>query len=310
MSVGQPRVAVLYDRLRPEERLLFEAFERLGVDVERRYAPHERCTLSGEEAVAVAPVVVQRCVSQTRGLALTRIYEARGALVLNDSGVATVCGDKLATSAALARHGVPTPHTEIAFDVDTALEACERLGYPVVLKPTIGSWGRMVSRLADRDAVEAVLEHKRALGGPEHGVIYLQEHVRKPGRDIRAFVVGDAVVAAIDRASDHWITNTARGAIASRREVDDTIGDLALRAARAVGGGIVAVDLVESERGLLVLEVNHTMEYRNSIDTTGVDIPAAIARYALAALDERLASPGRVPAAPAQGAPVPLRAVA
>ena len=152
MSVGQPRVAVLYDRLRPEERLLFDAFERLGVDVERRYAPHERCTLSGEEAVAVAPVVVQRCVSQTRGLALTRIYEARGALVLNDSGVATVCGDKLATSAALARHGVPTPHTEVAFDVDTALEGVlkrvgSRLGFEGVPREKDSVVRRLDNRL-------------------------------------------------------------------------------------------------------------------------------------------------------------------
>lgn len=310
MSPQPAHVAVLYDRLRPEERLLFDAFERLGVDVERRYAPAERCIVSGGEAGEAPSVVVQRCVSQTRGLALTRLYEARGSLVVNGSDVATVCGDKLATSAALARHGVPTPRTEVAFDADSALEACERLGYPVVLKPIVGSWGRMVSRLADRDAVEAVLEHKRALGGPDHGVIYLQEHVRKPGRDIRAFVVGGAVIAAIDRASDHWITNTARGAVASRREVDDAIADVASRAARAVGGGVLAVDMVESERGLLVLEVNHTMEYRNSIDTTGVDIPAAIARYALAALDRRLAASAAVTTPAAQSVAAHLRAVA
>ena len=310
MSVRRPDVAIVYDRIRPEERLLFDAFERLGVAAEHRYAPHEVHALSGEGAGDLPAVALQRCVAQTRGLALTRVYEAHGVRVLNGSAVAAACGDKLATSAALGRHGVPTPRTMVAFDHDAALDACDRLGYPVVLKPTVGSWGRMVSRLSDRDAVEAVLEHKRALGGPEHGVIYLQEHVVKPGRDIRAFVVGGRVIAAIERASDHWITNTARGAIASRRELDDDVIDLAGRAAAAVGGGILAVDLVESERGLLVLEVNHTMEFRNSIETTGVDIPAAIARHVLEVLEGGAgARPGPVREAVAAHASV-LRAVA
>jgi len=145
----------------------------------------------------------------------------------------------------------------------------------------VGSWGRMVSRLSDPDAVMAVLEHKEVLGGPAHRVIYLQEHVVKPGRDIRAFVVGDRVVAAIYRESDHWITNTARGGVARACPVDEALSEIALRAARAVGGGVLAVDLLESDRGLLVVEVNHTMEFRNSIDTTGVDIPAEVVRHAL-----------------------------
>src|SRR5680860_149957 len=132
----------------------------------------------------------------------------------------------------------------------------------------------MVSRLNDRDAVEAVLEHKQALGGPDHKIFYLQEFIDKPGRDIRAFVIGDQVVAAIHRTSDHWITNTARGAVASNRPLDEELVALASRAAAAVGGGVLAVDLMESERGLLVTEVNHTMEFRNSVTTTGVDIPA------------------------------------
>jgi len=293
---ASPRIALVYDRLRPEEQLLIAAFERLGVPLEQRYAPHEAFDVgSGAGFSHDSPhVVLQRCVGQTRGLALTRLYEALGSRVLNDASVAATCSDKLATSAALERAGVPTPRTLMVFDADQAHAAADRLGYPVVLKPVVGSWGRMVSRLNDRDALEAVLEHKRALGGPDHGVFYLQEHVAKPGRDIRAFVVGDDVIAAIYRTSEHWITNTARGAQASNCPVDATIEDLARRAARAVGGGIVAVDLVESERGLLVLEVNHTMEFRNSIATTGVDIPAAIVRYARdAAAAEQAVREGR-----------------
>jgi [lysine-biosynthesis-protein LysW]---L-2-aminoadipate ligase len=278
----RPRLAVVYDRLRPEERMLFDAFDRERIDAVRVYAPHQAFDFA---ALPPRPfdLVLGRCVSHTRGLALARLYEALGSVVVNASGVIETCGDKLATNAALARSGVPTPRTGVAFTVDAALELCESFGYPVVLKPVVGSWGRMVSRLSDRDAVEAVLEHKEVLGGPAHKVFYVQEFVRKPGRDIRAFVIGDRVVAAIYRTSDHWITNTARGGAASDCPLHDDLVDLTLRAARAVGGGVLAVDLLESdERGLLVIEVNHTMEFRNSVVTTGVDIPALVVRHALA----------------------------
>jgi [lysine-biosynthesis-protein LysW]--L-2-aminoadipate ligase len=309
VSADSPRIAVVYDRLRPEERLLFDAFEAAGVAVDRLYAPNLAFDL-GAAPERRYDVVLERCVSQARGLALARLFAAAGSVVLNRPEVIETCGDKLATSAVLAAAGVPTPRTVVAFGAEEALARCEELGYPVVLKPVVGSWGRMVSRLSDADAVAAVLEHKEVLGGPAHRVIYLQEHVDKPGRDIRAFVVGDRVVAAIYRESEHWITNTARGAVASRRELDDDVADLAGRAAAAVGGGILAVDLVESERGLLVLEVNHTMEFRNSIETTGVDIPAAIARHVLDVLEAgALVRPAPAQDATAAHAAV-LRAVA
>ena len=284
-------VTLVYDRLRPEERSLLDAFHRLGVEVEERYAPN----LTFDVGEAGRPdwtgrVVLERCTSQARALAVTRLATGLGATAINAPGVIATCGDKVATSAALEACGVPTPRTGVAFDVAGALELCERLGYPVVLKPCVGSWGRMVSRLSDADAVAAVVEHKSVLGGPDHKVLYFQEHVRKPGRDIRAFVAsspvtGDEVFAAIYRTSEHWITNTARGAVASNCPVTDELAAVAIRAARAVGGGVLAVDLIESERGLLVVEVNHTMEFRNSIEVTGVDIPGRVAAFATGHVD-------------------------
>lgn len=278
-----PRIGVVYDRLRPEERMLFDAFERNGVPFEKLYAPDLAVDFDALASLGRFDVVLERSLSQTRGLALARLFEAAGATVVNSARVIELCGDKLATNAALARAGVPVPRSGVAFTREAVLELCERFGYPVVMKPTVGSWGRMVSRLSDRDAVEAVLEHKEVLGGPGHKVHYLQEYIRKPGRDIRAFVVGDQVIAAIYRNSEHWITNTARGAVATNCPVTPTIERISASAARAVGGGIVAVDLLESERGLLVIEVNHTMEFRNSVATTGVDIPAEVVRHAVAA---------------------------
>ena len=277
-----PRIAVVYDRLRPEEKMLFDAFDRQGVAFDKLYAPQLVCDFSALSDLPQYDVVLERCISQTRGLAISRIFTALGARVLNTPEVIEICGDKLATNAALARARVPTPRTGVAFGTESAVKLAERFGYPVVLKPTVGSWGRMVSKLNDQDALEAVLEHKEVLGGPQHKVFYLQEFVRKPGRDIRVFVVGGEVVAAIYRTSEYWVTNTARGAVASNCALYGELVQTALAAAQAVGGGVLAVDVLESERGLLVNEVNHTMEFRNSVSTTGVDIPAKVVQYALA----------------------------
>lgn len=275
---GDPRaVAVVYDRLRPEERLLFDALDGAGLSVSRLYA--NDLAWRSDAAMARADVVLLRTLSQARTLAIARMFEAEGLPVVNAARVVETCGDKAATSAALKAAGVPQPRSGVAFGREAVLALCDAFGWPVVIKPVVGSWGRMVSRLSDADAVDAVLEHKRVLGGPSHQVFYVQEHVDKPGRDIRAFVLGDRVVAAITRESDHWITNTARGAQARGREVDDALARVAQGAARAVGGGALAVDLVESSRGLLVMEVNHTMEFRNSIEPTGVDLPARIAAW-------------------------------
>jgi [lysine-biosynthesis-protein LysW]--L-2-aminoadipate ligase len=156
------------------------------------------------------------------------------------------------------------------------------MGYPVVLKPAIGSWGRLLAKVNDREAAEALLEHKQVLGSYHHSIFYIQEYIPKPERDIRAFVIGDETVGAIYRCSPHWITNTARGGHATNCPVTSELNDMCVRAAHAVGGGVLGVDLLEDpERGLLVNEVNYTIEFRNSIDTTGVDIPGRVVDYVL-----------------------------
>ncbi|HEX3303670.1 MAG TPA: lysine biosynthesis protein LysX, partial [Thermomicrobiales bacterium] len=216
-----------------------------------------------------------------RALYTLRVLNDWGIPTVNTYQVASTCGDKLLTSSALAQAGVPIPRTILAYDHDSALAAIEEIGYPVVMKPAIGSWGRLLSRINDRDAAEAILEHKTTLGSFHHGAFYIQEYVNKPGRDIRSFVVGDETICAIYRDSPHWITNTARGGVATNCPVTPEINELSLRSARAVGGGVVAIDLLESENGILVNEVNYTMEFRNSIDTTGVNIPARIVDYVI-----------------------------
>ncbi|MGH2532501.1 MAG: lysine biosynthesis protein LysX [Thermomicrobiales bacterium] len=279
-------VGILQSRVRVEEKLLLAEIDRRGVEVVR--FDDRNLALDLQRPSFGVDVVVERCINHLRALYALRVLNDWGIPTVNTYDVANTCGDKVLTSAALVRAGVPTPRTILAFTPESALDAIEELGYPVVMKPAVGSWGRLLSKVNDRDAAEAILEHKVTLGSFHHGAFYLQEYINKPGRDIRSFVVGDETICAIYRDSSHWITNTARGGVATNCPVTPEIDALSLAAARAVGGGVVAVDLLEGDAGLLVNEVNYTMEFRNSIDTTGVDIPAKIVDYVLAvAADSR-----------------------
>ena len=278
-------MGILYSRVRAEEKLLFEEFDRRGVELE---LIDDNTLIFDITAAAHArrfqgfDVVVERCISHGRALYSLRILNDQGIKTVNTALVADNCGNKLQTTSALTAAGVPQPRCLVAYTPESALEAIERLGYPVVLKPAVGSWGRLLSKINDREAAEAILEHKEVLGSYHHSIFYIQEYVQKPLRDIRAFVVGGETIAAIYRASEHWITNTARGGKASNCPVTPELNDLCVRAAKAVGGGVVAIDVFEDpERGLLVNEVNYTMEFRNSIAPTGVNIPAKVVDFCL-----------------------------
>lgn len=275
------RIGVLVSRIRVEEKLLLEALTARGVAFE--VLDDQDLVLDLEHPLSGYDVVLDRCISHSRALSILRVFNDWGIPTVNTCEVVANCGDKLVTTSLLRRVGVPIPRTLVAFTPEAALEAIEQVGYPAVLKPAIGSWGRLLSKVNDREAAEAVLEHKAVLGGYPHHVYYIQEYIRKPGRDVRAFVVGSETIAAIYRQSPHWITNTARGGQASRCPVTPELDDLCVRAARAVGGGVLALDILEDpDRGYLVNEVNHTTEFRNSIAPTGVDIPGRIVDYVLA----------------------------
>ena len=281
------KVGLLHSLVRPEEKLLIQEFrQRPGVDL--RMIDDRKLSFNLGRDRFDLHVLLERCINHSRALHGLRLFESAGVRCVNSSLVAGVCGDKILTSVQLREHGVPQPEVRIAFTEQSTLEAIEEMGYPVVLKPAVGSWGRLLAKVNDRDAAESILEHKAILGTYHHSIFYIQQYVEKSGRDIRSFVIGDECVAAIYRYSGHWITNTARGGRAENCPVTDELRDISVRAARAVGSGIVAADLFETPEGLLVNEVNYTMEFRNSIDTTGVNIPGLIVEHVLdAAREER-----------------------
>ena len=277
---------MLYDLIRWEEKAIVDVAKKKGVQVNLHDARELVLDATGTGSEIADHLVLERCVSHYRNIHATATLESLGHRVVNSFQSAQISSDKLFGSLALARAGIPTPRTFVAFTEEAALKSLEKLGYPAVLKPVVGSWGRLSALIKDRDFATAILEDREYMY-PMYQVYYLQEYVKRPPRDIRSFVVGDRTVAAIYRSSSSdWRTNTARGGRAEACPVTPELDELSLRSARAVGGEIVGVDLMESPEGLVVHEVNNTTEFKNTVPATGVDIPGLIVDY-LVSLEKR-----------------------
>lgn len=275
------RIAILITHVRAEEKLLIGAFEARGIQPDIILDRDLNFDVTGD-AGQLAPsgvpwseyaLVMERCVSTSRGLYALAILNSWGIPTINTYETAAICADKLRTSIALAQAGVPQPQVRVTFEPNSALEALDQMGYPAVLKPVTGSWGRLLARVTNRESAEAIIEHRQTLGDYNHHTYYAQAYINKPDRDIRAFVIGDRTICAIYRTSPHWITNTARGGQATNCPITPNLDAICTRAAQAVGGGILAIDVLEDTDGqFLVNEINHTMEFRNSSAPTGIDI--------------------------------------
>ena len=278
MSSG---LSILYDTIRWEEKALFDAGKKKGIDIEM--VDCKNLFLNLDKSKEKFDTVIQRCVSYYRSLHSTAALEGKGVNVINSLNTSILAGNKLFTHMLLQKNGIPTPFSAVAFSEEAALELLKAEGYPMVLKPTVGSWGRMIALLKDRDSAEGIMESRERMY-PIYQVYYMEEFVQRPPRDIRAIMVGDKVVAAIYRYSGdgQWKTNMALGGKAEECKVTKELEDICIKAKNAVQGQIVGVDLMESKKnGLVVHEVNNTTEYKNTVRVTGVDIPALMIDYAM-----------------------------
>lgn len=282
------KIGMLHSTIRGDEKLLIKAakerkIELVPVDIRKQI-------LNPDTWRDKFDVVLERCVSTTLGMHAINFFESLDVPVVNPSAVAQLCIDKFATSLRLQNKNVPTIAFAMTFTEAQAHDTIEQLGgYPVVIKPATGSWGRLLAKINDSDALEAVLEHKSVLGTPPHKAFYIQKYIEKNGRDIRVTMVGDKAVCAIYRETKHWITNTARGAKAIPLKVDKRslksrrlfkdLEKISKAASRAVGGGVLGIDVFETKDGYLINEVNHTTEFKNVQKVTGVDVASAILRY-------------------------------
>ena len=288
-------VGILYSRIRRDEKLLLEELRERDHEVTKIDVRKQQFNVS--EAPTVfddVDVVVDRCLATSRSVYATKFVDAYDVPVVNAPETAEVCADKVKNSLALVDADVPTPNTDVAFTKDAAMESIEEFGYPCVLKPVVGSWGRLMAKIDSRSAAEAILEHKETLGHYEHKVFYVQEFVDKPGRDIRVLATDGEPVAAMVRSSDHWLTNAAKGAETDTFELDDRALELVEKASDAVGGGLLGIDLMETgvdeETGEVedytVHEVNHTVEFKALDDVSDVDVPARVVDWLETKVDQ------------------------
>ncbi len=280
--MGRVSVLLLYDVLRWEEKSFIETSKKLDIDIIPVHVPAIYGRVGNDDSLNFrdADVGLQRCVSFYNSLESTILVESYGKDVINRSNTIMVCQDKLWTTALLIRNGIPVPETYVAFNHDTVPKVAERLGYPFVIKPVYGSWGRLLALIDDEEDMRSIVEHRTYMHNPLYNIYYIQEYVKKPGRDIRVFTVGDEVPVAIYRYSSHWITNTARGGKAVAARVDPELEEIALKAAKAVGGQFLGIDVFEDpERGYLVNEVNAVTEFKNTVAVTGYDLTRKVLEY-------------------------------
>ena len=273
------KITVLYDAIRLEEKLLIKAAERHDVKIEM--VDCKRLFIDLNKNTREFDTVLQRCVSYYRNIHSTATLEGLGARVVNCLNTGLLAGNKLFTHMLLQKAGIPTPEATMAFSKESAMESLEKNGFPRIIKPTVGSWGRMVSKLNDIDSAEGVIESRESMH-PVYQMYFLEEFVQRPPRDIRAIVIGDVVAGAIYRVSNdsNWKTNTHLGGSAEVCEVSNELEDICIKAKNTVQGEIVGVDLMESnDKGLVVHEINNTTEFRNVVKVTGIDIPTQILDY-------------------------------
>ena len=275
---------IFYSRLRMEEKALYKATEvrglrEVGVTVNFRDVG-DLIWLDDFDGVQAGDVALCRCVGQTQNIALTQLLESRDVRVINPSATMLLCGDKIATAALLDRKAIPQPAWRFAGSSEAAVKAAEALGYPVVFKPAVGSWGRLLAKVSDREACEAVVEHKAHMG-PAHSVFFIQKYVEKGGFDLRAVMIGGKTATLMKRSSDHWITNTARGGNPESFPMDAELEDLLNRTAQAIGGDFLAVDVFQTPEGWVINEVNGQPEFHGSVAATGIDVGGLMIDYAV-----------------------------
>ncbi len=267
------KIGITYSILREEERIIRERAGEFG----EVFMLHEK-EMSFPLRLDL-DVVIIRNMSHFKALYTAKLLEETGIVTVNPSWLLHEAGDKAMATARLEKT-VPVPKWGVALSEEEAIKVSESLGYPLVIKPVFGSWGRLIVKVNDRDALEAVLEHRKWMGNPLYKIYYLQRFIEKPGRDIRAIVIDGEFVTAMYRYSEHWITNAARGGRGEACE-NEEVRELSLRAWEAFGEGALAIDIFEGSEGLLVNEVNPNMEFKTALKATGVDIARKLVEYAV-----------------------------
>lgn len=273
------RMGIIFSRIRMDEKRLIEAAGQHGFEVVP--IDHNKLIFRLEHAHIDVDVALERSADHHRAVYALTTLNSWGIPTVNRRAMVETYGNRLLTALALMEHHVPAPPARVAFTLESALEAMDDIGYPVVMKPVEGPKEQLISRIQDKYTAETVLEHKRILGTYHHSIFYIQKYIEAPGHDVRAYVVGDEVVAALSVQTHHWIRPVAEGGLVQNYPVTPELNDLAVQAASALGGGVVAVDMIRTKDAWYVVEVGDASDLAEASHLSGVDIPGKIIRYVI-----------------------------
>ena len=272
-------IGILFSKIRVEEKLLIEEMKKRR-NVTLKLIDSRKLIINPEDNLGI-DVLLDREIASSKALHVVEMLKNSTVRCINSYDVIRICGDKVFTSRWLSKKGVPTPRIKVAFTKESALEAIEEMGYPVVLKPVDGSWGRLIAKIENKNSALAILEHKSYLSSFYHSIFYLQEYINKPDRDIRVLRIDDEPIYASYRKSSDWLTNVSKGATTEECIITPELEKISIMASRAVGGGALAIDIMETSDGFTVNEINCSMEFKGSMHAVKTNIPAIIVDYCL-----------------------------
>lgn len=273
------RYFIAVDVIRYDERLLINALRDLGVNVELIKVDSEVLPLNTSNAFQDSVILI-RPLSAYNAIYSAIAFESMGGIAINSSKALYICNDKVLTYSYLIREGIRIPKTYLALSSTAIQNNLNHLKYPLIDKPPIGSWGRLVSYVRDGLDMKLVMEHRDQLNSPILRAHILQEVIGF-GRDIRCIVVGDEVLGCMVRKSsnaEEWRSNIALGGTAENYIPSDEVRELAIRSAKSVGAEIAGVDLLPGEY-FYVNEVNGVPEFKGFISATGIKVHEYIAKY-------------------------------
>lgn len=275
-------VELLVDIPRLEEKLILEELRRSGLSfrlTNAKYTPMRW----GERPAAVSLV---RTISMQRAAYSAAIRESSGVRAINSLDSILVAGDKILTLSRLWRAGIPFPETIIALNGEAAERAGRLVEFPVIDKPPIGSWGRLVSLVKDPQSFRSIIEHRELYQSQVLKTHLIQRYISSGSRDLRILVLGEEVLGAIWRsaADGDWRSNVARGGLVEAAELEEDLRELALKVSSVIGGEFISVDVFEEDGSFLVNEVNGVPEFKGFMEATGINVPGKLVEYVKAVL--------------------------
>ncbi|HET9016575.1 MAG TPA: hypothetical protein VFN57_13330 [Thermomicrobiaceae bacterium] len=276
------RIALLADRLRVEERLIVEASARRGL--EAVLLPPARIYLALDApSVGVFDVAIERGMVTPERAALSALLASGGTLVINRAATARLLADRLALVRHLVYYGVPVPPTAVSFGEEATFDAIEGVGYPVILKSVVVDPDVPIALVEDRDAAEAIVEHRMMLGDEQ--AVLVQHFAPGRARTVRLAIVGHDLVGMEARRNSGW--RPAREAPWEPYEGDTTpLEAIAAELVTKLGSGIYAIEAIETDDAPVVVGVTNLVDFR-SLAERGVDVAGAIVDFALAEFERK-----------------------